>query len=747
MGMVMKHSFILLILLIVGLFCVPEDIADLSFAPFVQEAAHSDNPYTRFTVGVAPEHEVCYVSGKTVYVEGLIGDQWAGRYWAADGRINFPPGMYNFSFQKGVDSAFEISIKDDPIPRTASGTVLSKGWKWISASERPTSEPGTRHVLVELSNTLYPITVKLHTVLDGTPVLTRWLEITNVSAKPLALTALSPWSGRLWTRTDNFDLGYQLTGKGTETTWITGGRVEWKRLGSGSTVIQSLQGNGYDDPFFIVREDDKGEYFISHLAWSANYRIEFDCAQDRSNSRPGLTFKMGPSATDALRVIAPEETVLTPKVHLGHLAGDLDATVQAMHDHIRRSVLPKRKFERSYRVQYAVPGDQGYYTGEAFNETNVLKAIDVAVTVGAELFILDAGWWDTYGEWTPSPQRFPHGLKPIVDYVHQKGLLFGLYFEVEGGRGNWCESNVFKQHPDWFTQQDILRLDKPEVAAYLESVLTGLIERYHPDLYRHDFIPVPLYTFEGPSALHEGFMENAYWRYYEAYYAIWERIHAKFPDLILQMCSNGGAREDLDMMSHFQETYTNEAEVSQALPPYSGKTLALPPEILVIGLGTTTDKGDLNTLLRATFTLSPPWILYGAAPSVETLNPERRERFLHYANLYKGFIRPLLPTCQVYHHAPVSAHGGVTSSPWFAMEYGNPTRTKAWATVVRLAQSKSDFYLFKPRGLDPARVYRVTLDSTGTTSSAEGWRLVNDGISIRLESVMSSELILFEAAQ
>ena len=79
---------------------------------------------------------------------------------------------------------------------------------------------------------------------------------------------------------------------------------------------------------------------------------------------------------------------------------------------------------------------------------------------------------------------------------------------------------MFKAHPDWFSQQNVLRLDKPEVAAYMESELIRILDEYKPDLYRHDFIPVPLYTFEGPSTLRSGFMENAYWRYYSNYYAI-----------------------------------------------------------------------------------------------------------------------------------------------------------------------------------------------------------------------------------
>ena len=48
------------------------------------------------------------------------------------------------------------------------------------------------------------------TLLDGTPVLTRWLDITNTSKQPLALTTCIPWCGRLWSGESPVTLGHSL---------------------------------------------------------------------------------------------------------------------------------------------------------------------------------------------------------------------------------------------------------------------------------------------------------------------------------------------------------------------------------------------------------------------------------------------------------------------------------------------------------------------------------------------------------
>ena len=51
-----------------------------------------------------------------------------------------------------------------------------------------------------------------------------------------------------------------------------------------------------------------------------------------------LFFRAGPDGPAPQRVIAPGETIATPEMHLGLTFGDLDRAIQAMHEHMRRSV-------------------------------------------------------------------------------------------------------------------------------------------------------------------------------------------------------------------------------------------------------------------------------------------------------------------------------------------------------------------------------------------------------------------------
>ncbi len=74
--------------------------------------------------------------------------------------------------------------------------------------------------------------------------------------------------------------------------------------------------------------------------------------------------------------------------------------------------------------------------GEDINEKVVIETADFLVESGLKdcgynYVIIDDCWSlrerNEKGEMVPDPEKFPHGMKYVSDYIHSKGLKFGMY--------------------------------------------------------------------------------------------------------------------------------------------------------------------------------------------------------------------------------------------------------------------------------------------------------------------------------
>lgn len=82
----------------------------------------------------------------------------------------------------------------------------------------------------------------------------------------------------------------------------------------------------------------------------------------------------------------------------------------------------------------------------AMNEKLLMDCADKLSLAGADLFTIDAGWYKYLGDYDADSTKFPHGLKPVADYIRSKGIKVGLWFSAAGVNGG---SSVALQHPEW----------------------------------------------------------------------------------------------------------------------------------------------------------------------------------------------------------------------------------------------------------------------------------------------------------
>ncbi len=700
-----------------------------------------------FSVRTGATPGVRLSSGLMVCDEELFQGRWVNRYWTSSGQIKPDVHLEGQSQQRQGEpmDSFQLGIE---------GQSLAGSWQWVGANQSRTTPEG-RLLTIELKSNTRPITVKLNTLIHGDSVMVRWLDITNTGTKPTSITSLSPWSGPLWDtpgvkeRVGNESPFEVATARYEE--WGHEGAWEFHPVTNGTVAASGTRGkSGWGHPTFFARNRASGEWFVASLAWSGNWTMHVQASRNEPKDDARLFFDLGPAAADpVLRVIEPGETVRSPETHLLLMHGDLDQVVQTLHHHVRNFVLPTAP--SAARRSLVEANHRGYIVDHE-SEEGLKREIDIASSIGADTFVIDAGWngpdpnvwWKNAGDWYAG-SWLPNDLTPVRQYAKKKGMLFGLWVEIESVGAS---AKLRQQHPDWILTRNgqpvangrHLDFANPEVSAWAESEIARLIQRYDLDIFRIDYNNS---VEEGGNRTKDGFLENTEWRHVEALYAIFDHLRKRFPNVIFQNCAGGGGRLDYGIMQRFENTELSDwLRAPRGLKILNGMTWLLPPEILLRTFGTETEgleeDGDLNTQLH-TIMMSRP-IFRGISPTLPELNPLLGAKMREGVGTYKSTIYPIMTNSLVFHHTPVLPL--MEPSPWVVLEYAAPTHRSDVIGLFRTSQLGDPTYRVEPRGLDFSRNYVLRFQGSGKTVEMQGSQILQGGIPVRLDDNLTSELLV-----
>lgn len=212
-----------------------------------------------------------------------------------------------------------------------------------------------------------------------------------------------------------------------------------------------------------------------------------------------------------------------------------------------------------------------------------IPLIDAAAEIGCEYYCIDAGWyadgywWDGVGEWMPSDKRFPGGIKEVIDYIRAKGMIPGLWLELEV-MGIRCpkvkemeDECFFQRHGKRVYDRSRYQLDfrHPAVRKHASEVIRRLVEDYGIGYIKMDYNIEPgLGTEVNAESVGEGLLGH------ERAYLDWlDETFRRYPDLIIENCSSGGLRMDYAMLARHsiqstsdQEDYRNYATIAANSP-------------------------------------------------------------------------------------------------------------------------------------------------------------------------------------
>lgn len=333
---------------------------------------------------------------------------------------------------------------------------------------------------------------------------------------------------------------------------------------------------------------EHGDAYSVHVAWSGNSVLSAERLPYTTGLIGGGEVLFGGEI-----ILSESESYTTPWVY-GSYGDGLNEVASRFHRHLR-------DVHQAWRTQHGIaakPRPVILNTWEAVyfdHDYDTLTALaDKAVESGVERFVVDDGWFgsrrdDTsgLGDWQISQDVWPdgdHSLKALADYVHGKGMEFGLWFEPEMINP---DSDTFRAHPDWVLKptsnrlpmqgrsQQVIDLTNPEAFQYVYDAMDKLVGELGIDYIKWDhnkMVTEAISPYSGRPAIHGQT---------QATYRIFHDLKANHPGLEIESCSSGGGRVDLGILEVADRIWASDCvdPVERAdIQRYT--SLLVPPEMI-----------------------------------------------------------------------------------------------------------------------------------------------------------------------
>ncbi len=355
-------------------------------------------------------------------------------------------------------------------------------------------------------------------------------------------------------------------------TWAAEMQMKEEHLQPGIKKIESKKGirtTQSENPSFLISLDhpaleEEGEVYGGSLAWSGNYSLTFELDETGM-----LNILSGLNPFTSTYNLKNNERFETPEMIWSYSKSGKGAISRNFHDWSRKYALQSGNELRPIVLN----SWEGAYFN--FNEDVITGMIDNAAEFGIELFVLDDGWFGNryprnldnagLGDWQVNVKKLPRGIDYLASYAHKKGVKFGIWIEPEMVNP---ESDLAHLHPEWIVKsgkremltlrnQWLLDLSNPAVQDFVYQTFVDVmalsknIDYVKWDANRH-------VENVGSEYLPGDFQSHFWIDYTKGLYSVYERIRARFPDVMIQLCSSGGGRLDFGALRYHNEFWASD---------------------------------------------------------------------------------------------------------------------------------------------------------------------------------------------
>lgn len=206
------------------------------------------------------------------------------------------------------------------------------------------------------------------------------------------------------------------------------------------------------------------------------------------------------------------------------------------------------------------------FTGE-----KIIEIAKHAAELGVEMLVLDDGWFGKrdddlagLGDWTVNEKKLGMPLSQVAEKIRALGMKFGIWIEPE----MVCEdSDLYREHPDWaFTipgrkpvrarYQLVLDYSRKEVVDGIFTQIAKVLDETKADYVKMDMNRHLTDVWSKTAGeQNQGAILH---RYMLGVYDFLERLHERYPDLLIEGCSGGGGRFDAGMLYYTPQIWCSD---------------------------------------------------------------------------------------------------------------------------------------------------------------------------------------------
>ncbi len=493
-------------------------------------------------------------------------------------------------------SSFEMPVNTTPQEYTGWGGAL-----YVEPDLKVTFPDGNRDLVLKyvshttgedridilLKDISRDVYVTLQYQIDQqTGILRRSADIENRTKQPFTIEQVASGTWNLPRNTD-YRLHY-VTGR-----WAGEWSLQSQPIHGGKTVLESRRGTtgAQNNPWFMIDQaasddQDQGRVWFGALGWSGSWAITVE-----QNALQDVRITGGPNSFDFAYLLKSGDHFQTPQFYGGFSDKGLGGTSRLLHRYETDRILPNSPSRKLRPVLY------NSWEATTFNvdESGQMALAEKAASLGVERFVMDDGWFGQrktdhagLGDWYVNPQKFPHGLKPLIDKVHALHMDFGLWVEPEMVNP---DSDLYRKHSDWVLNfagrprtegrnQLILNLARPDVHDYVLQWLDKLLTDNDISFIKWDYNRN--WSEPGWPAVPVEQQKNIYIDFTRNVYDILAQLRKRHPNVEFESCSGGGGRVDLGIMALTDEVWPSDnTDAYDRLVIQDGFTYAYTPGVMM----------------------------------------------------------------------------------------------------------------------------------------------------------------------